>query len=169
MQNSKKRDLLHDIKFIHDHPHDPRSLELKKQHALWNKEAKRASREFRREVIDVEAVKIYALDHPGVSPVKIKKECCPLMNERSIANIIRLEKTKRGEAVNLTQTIQQHSHHVLGSDGNDIVVFGLSSAIHFLSQTTLIQGDGTFTCLIRPFTLLCIFHGVIKTVFPTLS
>ena len=97
-------------------------------------------------------VKIYALDHLCVSAVQIKRERCPLMNERSIANIIRLEKTKRGEAVNLTDMVMQQSHHVLGNDGNDIVVFGLQSAIHFLSQTTLVQGDWKITCLVRPFT-----------------
>ena len=84
------------------------------------------------------------------------------MNERSIANIIRLDKKKRGEAVDLTDMILQKSHHVLGNDGKDIIVFGQTSAIKFLANTTLIQGDGTFTCLIHPFTQLYIFHALMR-------
>ena len=57
--------------------------------------------------------------------------------------------------------IRQKSHHVLGNDGNDIVVFGQQSTIRFLADTTLIQGDGTFTCLVRPFTQLYIFHALL--------
>ena len=84
------------------------------------------------------------------------------MNERSIANIIRRDKKKRGETVDLMDMILQKSHHVLGNDGHDIVVFGQTSAIPFLANTTLIQGDGTFTCLIHPFTQLYIFHALLK-------
>ena len=84
------------------------------------------------------------------------------MNERSIANIIRLDKKNRGEAVDLTDMILQKSHHFLGNGGNDIIVFGLQSAITFLANTTLIQGDGTFTCLVNPFTQLYIFHALLK-------
>ena len=158
----KRRQILKDLKFINDHPHDPRSIALRNKHALWNKAARKESKKYRLHLIDIEAVKIYALDHPGVSAVQIKKECCPSMNERSIANIILLEKTKRGEAVDLADMIRQKSHHVLGNDGNDIVVFGQTSAIPFLANTTLIQGDGTFTCLVRPFTQIFIFHALLK-------
>ena len=104
----KKRQILKDLQFIADHPHDPRSLALKTQHAAWNKAARKESRTHRLHLIDIEAVKIVALEHPGVSAVQIKKECCPWMNERSIANIIRLEKTKRGEAVVLADMIVQN-------------------------------------------------------------
>ena len=41
-------------------------------------------------------------------------------------------------------------------------MFGLASAIVFLSNTTLIQGDGTFTCVVHPFTQLYIFHALLK-------
>ena len=106
-KTQKKRQILKDLKYIQDHPHDPRSIALKNQHAAWNKAARKESMKYRLHLIYIEAVKIYALDHPGVSAVQIKTECCHLMNERSIVNIIRLEKTKRGEAVNLTDMIMQ--------------------------------------------------------------
>ena len=73
----KRRQILKDLQFIKDHPHDPRSVALRNQHALWNNAARKESRKYRLHLIDIEAVKIYALDHPGVSAVQIKKECCP--------------------------------------------------------------------------------------------
>ena len=58
--------------------------------------------------------------------------------------------------------IGQKTHHVLGNDGDDIVVFGQTSSTPLLSQTTLIQGDGTFTCVVSPFSQLYVFHTPIK-------
>ena len=42
------------------------------------------------------------------------------------------------------------------------MVFGLTSSIVFLGQTTLIQGDGTFTCVVLPFTQLYMFHALLQ-------
>ena len=42
------------------------------------------------------------------------------------------------------------------------MVFGLTSSIVFLSETTLIQGDGTFTCVVLPFTQLYMFHALLQ-------
>ena len=58
----KRRQILKDLKFINDHPHDPRSIALRNKHALWNKAARKESRKYRLHLIDIEAVKIYALD-----------------------------------------------------------------------------------------------------------
>ena len=58
--------------------------------------------------------------------------------------------------------ITTKSHHVLGNDGEDIVVLGLASSIHFLSTTPLIQGDGTFTCVVHPYTQLYVFHALVR-------
>ena len=69
----KKRQILNDLRFINEHPHDPRSIALKNKHAVWNKAARKESRKHRLHLIDIEAVKIYALDHPGVSAVQIKR------------------------------------------------------------------------------------------------
>ena len=107
-------------------------------------------------------MKIYALNHQEKSAKQIKDDCCLSLNPRSICNIILREKKIRGMTVNFNEMLQQKSHHILGCDGNEIVVFGLSSSIHFLSKTTLIQGDGTFSCVVKPFTQLYIFHGLLN-------
>ena len=41
-------------------------------------------------------------------------------------------------------------------------MFGLTRSIVFLSQTKLIQGDGTFTCVVLPFTQLYMFHALLR-------
>ena len=69
---------------------------------------------------------------------------------------------RKGLPKNLAEIVEQRTHHVLGSDGDDIVVFGLSSSFHLLSSTRLIQGDGTFTCVVNPFTQLYILHGLLQ-------
>ena len=62
----------------------------------------------------------------------------------------------------IADLIEQKIHHVLGNYGDEIVMFGLTSSIVFLSQTTLIQGDGTFTCVVLPFTQLYMFHALLR-------
>ena len=37
----KRRQILKDLQFIKDHPHDPRSVALRNQHALWNNAARK--------------------------------------------------------------------------------------------------------------------------------
>ena len=69
----KKHQILNDLKFVHDHPHHPRSLALKNRHAIWNKAARKESRKNRLHLIDIEAVKIYARDHQNMSAVQIKR------------------------------------------------------------------------------------------------
>ena len=73
----KRRQILKDIKFIDENPHHPDSVALRNKHALWNKAARKESRKYRLHLIDIEAVKIYALDNPGVSSVQIKRSAAP--------------------------------------------------------------------------------------------
>ena len=58
--------------------------------------------------------------------------------------------------------IDLRTHHVLGNYKQEIVVFGLPSSIRMLATTTLIHADETFTCVVKPFTQLYIFHGLVK-------
>ena len=110
------------------------------------------SKGYRRQLIDIEALKVYALEHPGMTSTKLIIVSGLSVSESSICNYIRREKERDGKLTNITALIHQKAHHFLSNDGNDIVVFGLASSIVFLGQTTLIQGDGTFTCVVLPFT-----------------
>ena len=52
------------LRFIQQRPMDPQSISLQQTHAFWNSCARRSSKHFRNYLIDIEAVKIYALEHP---------------------------------------------------------------------------------------------------------
>ena len=120
------------------------------------------SKGYRRQLIDIEALKVYALEHPGMTSTKLIIVSGLSVSESSICNYIRREKERDGKLTNITALIHQKAHHFLSNDGNDIVVFGLASSIVFLGQTTLIQGDGTFTCVVLPFTQLYVFHALLR-------
>ena len=92
----------------------------------------------------------------------MKVDCGQSRSESAICNIVAREMEKAGKTQNIKDVIRQQSHHVLGNDGNDIVVFGQRSSIRLLSQTTLIQGDGTFTCVVSPFSQQYAFHGILQ-------
>ena len=69
---------------------------------------------------------------------------------------------KKGEVTKLEDLIQQKSHHLLKNDGDDILIFGLKSAVKTLAATKLILADGTFKCVLPQFTQLYGFHAVVK-------
>ena len=163
-----RRELKHDIQqelnFIHDHPDDHQAQQLKDQHDERNRSARKESQKFKDYLINHAALKVYALNHADKSGKKLKVDCGLSMKVNAICNVVHRELEKAGKAQNIADTIRQKTHHVLGSDGNDIVVFGQTSSITLLSKTTLIQGDGTFTCVVNPFSQLYIFQGSSKTV-----
>ena len=69
---------------------------------------------------------------------------------------------KQGRVTNLDDLIQNRSHHLLKNDGNEILVFGLKTAVGIMASTNLILADGTFKCVLAGFSQLYIFHAVVK-------
>ena len=86
--------------------------------------------------------------------------CKVSLNVGSIRNMRRAAKDEVRETTNITELIQTREHHLLGNDGHVILVFGTSAALHYMSVTPIIQCDGTFTCVVLPFTQLYIFVAV---------
>ena len=83
------------------------------------------------------------------------------MEYHAVCNVVRREKEKRGDLATIEDIIGTRSHHLLGNDGMDILVFGQSNAVPYLSLTALIQADGTFKCVVPPYKQLYVFHGVL--------
>ena len=156
--------ILNQLKFIADNPDHPDSFRYKQMHDLWKKDALKYSKKIRKHLIEVQCVRVYALNHPEKSAKMIKDDCVLSLSTHHICNIINDEKVRRGMTVNFTEMLQRGTHHVLGHDGNDVVVFGLVSSIRLLAATPIIQGDGTFACVVSPFTQLYIFMGSSTTV-----
>ena len=82
------------------------------------------------------------------------------MHYRSICKMRKAAKKENGDATNLGELFKKGGHHLLGTDEEDILVFGTTAALHYLSVTPIIQCDGTFTCVVLPFTQLYIFVAV---------
>ena len=50
------------MEHIKENIEDPQSMLFKTKHEFWEKEAKKASKEFKDHLLDIEAIKIYALN-----------------------------------------------------------------------------------------------------------
>ena len=69
---------------------------------------------------------------------------------------------KRDEAIQLPDIKDFGKHHLLKRDGDDVVIFGLKSAVMTMASTKLIHADGTFKCVLPGFSQLYIFHAVVE-------
>ena len=87
-----RKRVLNELRFIRENPNDQQSKLFKLQHASWGRSARTHSKEYKKYQIDIEAVKIYALEHPGKSAKSIKEDCCLTLSPQSICNIIHREK-----------------------------------------------------------------------------
>ena len=165
-----RNDVKAQLKLIARNPDDPVAKLYKDQHAFWERIAKKESKRYREQLINLVALTIYALNHPGKSIHKTVRDCGVSLNARSLCNRVRREKVKQGVATSIRNLIETGGHHLLGHDGEDILVFGHPSALHFLSTTPLIEGDGTFTCLVSPYSQLYMFHALVDNgvIFPVL-
>ena len=143
-------------------PDLPESVAFEAKCVEWLAMAQETSQTERDRLIDYEAVKIYALNHPKKTASEVLESCKVEMDVSTICKMRREANEEIGRAANLKKLIQNGGHHLLVHDEkNKILVFGTSAALHYLSVTPIIQCDGTFTCLVLPFTQLYIFHAVL--------
>ena len=127
----------------------------------WKEQALSFSKTTRARLLDVEAVKIYALNHPGKSAKEVHDACCVKIPVRTICNMRHAAMMETGDVKTIKELVEHGGHHLLGHDEQDILVFGMTAALHNLSVTPTILCDGTFTCVVLPFTQLYIFHAVL--------
>ena len=52
-------------------------------------------------------------------------------------------------------------HHLLANEGDDVIIFGDERTAAYMTTTPLILADGTFSCVLRGYSQLYIFHAVI--------
>ena len=58
--------------------------------------------------------------------------------------------------------IAKRNHHLLTNDGDEILVFGLRSAVRLMATTKMILADGTFKCVLPGFSQHDILHAVVE-------
>ena len=144
------------------YPKNPESVTFKAKCDEWLETALKDSQAERDRLIDLEAVRIYAIEHPNKSAREVFEASKVKMHVRSICKMRQDARKAKGEATNLKELITKGGHHLLGHDKDDILVFGTMKALDCMSVTPIIQCDGTFTCVVLPFTQLYIFHAVLE-------
>ena len=137
------------------------------RHERWHKETLLSSDDFKKELKHKEVLREYIESHPGASGKQIRDACESHLDPHAICN---MRRRMRGPGTNLRDLLREGGHHFLGNDGDDIVVFGRSSAFHYLATAPMLQGDGTFDCVVLPYTQLYIVHAVLANAvsFPML-
>ena len=62
--------LIHQLKYIHEH-NDETVVRLQIQHLFWNGIALQHSKEVKMRLMDIETLKVYCFEHPGLSAKEI--------------------------------------------------------------------------------------------------
>ena len=92
-----KFEIQRQLRFIEELPNDPQEQRFKAQHEFRNRVACKQSREFKDCLIDLAALKVYALNHPEKRAKKLKVDCHQSRSERAICNIVHRENEKVGK------------------------------------------------------------------------
>ena len=64
---------MNQLKFIKDNPGHPLAIEYQQRHAASNQAALKESRAYKKYLIDIEALKVYALHHPEKTGKQLQK------------------------------------------------------------------------------------------------
>ena len=137
------------------------------RHKRWHQEALLSSEAFKKGLKHKDVLREYIVSHPGASGKQVRDACVSDVDPHAICN---MKRRMKGPATNLRDLLRDGGNHFLGNDGDDVVVFGRSSSFHYLATAPMLQGDGTFTCLVLPYTQLYIVHAVLANAvsFPML-
>ena len=93
------------LEFIKQNPEHPQAVAFSAQHRLWKQIAHDYSKRYKDHLIVIENVKVYRLDHPEKTAKQVKDECCVAINPRSINNMMKLVRSKRGITTNITTMV----------------------------------------------------------------
>ena len=102
-----KKQIVAQLQYIKKHPNTRQAEVYKMQHAFSNRVARRMSKGYRRHLIDIEALKVYALNHPGKNSTKLKVNCGLSLTPASICNNVRREKERIGKVKDIADLIKQ--------------------------------------------------------------
>ena len=127
----------------------------------WQEEARAQSKTIVDKLLAIETAVDYASKHPHLSGRDVEEQY-PEMKRQAIDMARLRQMKKQGRVTNLDDLIQNRSHHLLKNNGDEILVFGLETAVGIMASTNLILADRTFKCVLAEFSQLYIFHAVVK-------
>ena len=135
---------------------------LADKHKDWQEQALQDCKDVKKVIVDKKATVDYACTHLHLTGRQVVQNSTRKMTRYAVDMARLRAMKKKGEVTKLEDLIQQKSHHLLKNDGDDILIFGLKSAVKTLAATKLILADGTFKCVLPQFTQLYGFHAVVK-------
>ena len=139
---------------------------LEAKHDKWQEKAKEDGKEFMRDIVDRETTVEYACQRPHLSGRKVEQHSNGKMTRYAI-DMARLRQMKqRGDVVTLDELNTIGKHHLLKREGDEVIIFGLKSAVMRMAATKMILSDGTFKCVLPGFVQLYIFIALSKTTSP---
>ena len=143
-----------------DSGNDPEGI-LARKHDDWQDDAREQSKRIADKLLGVEAAVEYACKNPHLSGRQVHDQY-PQMKPHAI-DMARLRQMKKQcDVTNLDDLIRKKNHHLLKNEEEEILIFGLKSAVGMMSRTKMILADGTFTCLLLGYSQLHVFHAVVK-------
>ena len=161
--NSKNanREIINDERKIIEYGEDVGGV-LERKHREWQERAKKDGDEAMKRFIDKKATVEYAYKRPHLSGRKVEQHSGGTMTRYAIDMARHRKMQKQGDVARLEDLNEVGKHHLLKRDGDEVIIFGLKSAVKRMSSTKMILADGTFKCVLHGFSQLYIFHAIME-------
>lgn len=134
---------------------------IEEKHKMWQQQATLEGQKMKKTLLDKDAAVDYACQHPTETGSQVEIASKHSMSKFAI-DMARKRKMQKEEDYDLNNIIDSKKHHLLGNEGERILIFGDDKAVQRLAATKAIQADGTFTCVIPSFSQLYIFHATVE-------
>ena len=119
-KSQARKEIVRDLLLIKKDEKSPEAEAAKARHEHWHQDAIRSSDDFKKELKHKEMLRTYIESHLGSSGKQIRDACGSHLDPHGICN---MKRRMRGTATNLRDLLRNGGHHLLGHDGNDIIVF----------------------------------------------
>ena len=132
------------------------------KHKEWQKIARKKGKKLKKLLTHKATTIDYACQRPHLSCRQVEENSTHKMSACAIGMARLRQMKKDGDVTNLDDLIAKRNHHLLTNDGDEILVFGLKSAVRLMATTKMILADGTFKCVLPGFSQLYILHAVVE-------
>ena len=135
---------------------------LEVRYALWQREAADELSRTDSSLVHDMATISYSRKHPELSGQEIKDRTQSTLSRQGINSARVAEFRRRNMCVDIPSIVKTKAHHLLGSDSDEILVFGLHVNDEYMSRSPVLFADGTFTCIIKGYSQLYIYHALVE-------
>ena len=139
-----RREIARDLVILGGRLFSDEARAVDEKHQRWQEDAIASSTRAKNELMKKEGMKLYVERHPGATATQVRDACDSDVDPHCICN---MRRRMFGVTTNLRDLMDHGGHHLLGQEGDDILVFCRSTAFHGLATTPLIQGMELFQAL----------------------